>query len=324
MEVVFSQRAIAAVMAETAEKIQTETGGLFLGKVIGDTWYVVESIDPGPNSVFEVAYFEYDQPYVQHLINKVAAIYQERLDLIGLWHRHPGSFDQFSGTDDQTNHVYASMRPQGAISILVNLDPDFRMTVYHVGQTYRNYRRISYEIGNERFPQQLLEYRSVEDSLALMRRKCGRSEAGETSDKKSIENFMEEVSSYLDMQITAPAMGVKQVVSEEQMTRMLDLLYADLEFLQEKNISVRVRWNENTLWLLPESNNENESVRFTDLTENKMLGAWREKVFYYHSGDLEKAWNDAHDTSDGKSPKENGRMEKIARRFVMFGMRKGN
>lgn len=121
---------------------------------------------------------------------------------------------------------------------------------------------------------------------------------------------MEEVSSYLDMQITAPAMGMKQVVSEEQMTRMLDLLYADLEFLQEKNISVRVRWNENTLWLLPKSNNENEAVRFTDLTENKMLGAWREKVFYYHSGDLEKAWNDAHDTSDGKSPKENGRMVK--------------
>lgn len=43
---------------------------------------------------------------------------------------------------------------------------------------------------------------------------------------------MEEVSSYLDMQITAPAMGVKQDVSEEQMTRMIDLLYADLEFLR--------------------------------------------------------------------------------------------
>ena len=67
-----------------------------------------------------------------------------------------------------------------------------------------------------------------------------------------------------------------------------------------------------------------KAVRFTDLTENKMLGAWRERVFYYHSGDLEKAWNDAHDTSDGKSPKENGRMEEIARRIVMFGVRKGN
>ena len=118
MEVVFSQRAIAAVMAETAEKIQTETGGLFLGKVIGDTWYVVESIDPGPNSIFEVAYFEYDQPYVQHLINKVAAIYQERLELIGLWHRHPGSFDQFSGTDDQTNQDRKSTRLNSSHNVI--------------------------------------------------------------------------------------------------------------------------------------------------------------------------------------------------------------
>ena len=267
MEVAFSQRAIAAVMAETAEKIQTETGGLFLGKVIGDTWYVVESIDPGPNSVFEVAYFEYDQPYVQHLINKVAAIYQERLELIGLWHRHPGSFDQFSGTDDQTNHVYASMRPQGAISILVNLDPDFRMTVYHVGQAYRNY-----EIGNERFPQQLLEYRSVEDSLALMRRKCGRSEAGGTSDKKSIENFMEEVSSYLDMQITAPAMGVRQDVSEEQMTRMIDLLYADLEFLRGKNISVK-----RCFIIIPEIWKKHGMMHMTRqmASHRKKTGEWR-------------------------------------------------
>ncbi len=82
------------------------------------------------------------------------------------------------------------MRPQGAISVLVNLDPDFRMTVYHVGQTYRNYQRISYEIGNERFPaKELLKYRSVEDSLALMRRKCGRSEAGGTSNKKIHREF---------------------------------------------------------------------------------------------------------------------------------------
>lgn len=39
---------------------------------------------------------------------------------------------------------------------------------------------------------------------------------------------------------------------------------------------------------------------------------------------LHSVWNDAHDTSDGKSPKENGRMEEIARRIVMFGVRKGN
>ena len=31
MKAVFSDRAYASVMAETTEKIQTETGGLFLG-----------------------------------------------------------------------------------------------------------------------------------------------------------------------------------------------------------------------------------------------------------------------------------------------------
>ena len=109
MKVVFSDRAYAAVLAETTEKIKTETGGLFLGVVERDTWYIVETIDPGPKSIFEVAYFEYDQQYTQHLINKVANLYDEKLNLIGLWHRHPGSFDVFSGTDDGTNTKYAKM-----------------------------------------------------------------------------------------------------------------------------------------------------------------------------------------------------------------------
>ena len=95
MKVVFSDRAYAAILAETAEKIRTETGGLFLGSVENGTWYVVEAIDPGPKSVFEVAYFEYDRQYTQHLINKIANLYEEKLSLIGLWHRHPGSFDVF-------------------------------------------------------------------------------------------------------------------------------------------------------------------------------------------------------------------------------------
>lgn len=113
VKVVFSNRAYTAVLAETLSKINTETGGAFLGKHIGDVWYIVESIDPGPKSIFKVDYFEYDQPYVQHLINKKALLYQSKLELIGLWHRHPGSFDIFSKTDGGTNSQYAAMRPEG-------------------------------------------------------------------------------------------------------------------------------------------------------------------------------------------------------------------
>ena len=137
MRVVFSNRAYASVLAETTEKIKTETGGLFLGTVQDDTWYVIEAIDPGPNSIFQVAYFEYDQKYTQHLINKIANLYDRQLALIGLWHRHPGSLDQFSSTDDGTNAKYAAMRNEGAISALVNIDPTFRITMYHVDKPCR-------------------------------------------------------------------------------------------------------------------------------------------------------------------------------------------
>ena len=59
--VVFSERAFISILVETQEKIKTETGGVFLGYRKGDIWYVIESIDPGPNSVFQTAYFEYVQ-----------------------------------------------------------------------------------------------------------------------------------------------------------------------------------------------------------------------------------------------------------------------
>ena len=82
MKVIFSDRAYASILAETTEKIKTETGGLFLGAVDHDQWYVIEAIDPGPKSIFQVAYFEYDQTYTQHLINKIANLYDAQLSLI--------------------------------------------------------------------------------------------------------------------------------------------------------------------------------------------------------------------------------------------------
>ena len=168
MKVVFSDRAYAAILSESVEKIETETGGLFLGTIDGDTWYVIETIDPGPESVFEVAYFEYDKFYTQHLINKIAALYNEKLTLIGLWHRHPGSFDVFSRTDDGTNTKYAGMRKEGAISALVNVDPKFRLTVYHVTSPCL-YNKIKYEVGNNLIPDRYLKLKTVDTYENMIR-----------------------------------------------------------------------------------------------------------------------------------------------------------
>lgn len=54
MRVVFSNRAYASVLAETTEKIKTETGGLFLGTVQDDTWYIIEAIDPAQSQFLKL------------------------------------------------------------------------------------------------------------------------------------------------------------------------------------------------------------------------------------------------------------------------------
>ena len=156
--VVFSERAYAAIVAETDAQHPNETGGILLGHCFGGVWHVIEAIDPGPGSHFSPVAFAYDAAYVNHLARKVAGYYQRPLRLIGLWHRHPGSFDQFSPEDDHTNQCYAAQSPEGAISCLVNLDPHFRITAYHVPQDL-NYRRLPHHCGDRAIPGELLELR---------------------------------------------------------------------------------------------------------------------------------------------------------------------
>ena len=164
MQVFFSDRAYAAILAETAEKIDTETGGVFLGRYENSNWYVVEAIDPGPNSVFQANCFEYDREYIEHLVNKIARMYQARLTLVGLWHRHLGSLDEFSSADDWTNSEYAKLSPNGAISALVNIDPTLRFTTYHVGWPLK-YSKTDYSVGDSLIPGHLLRLKEVEQSF---------------------------------------------------------------------------------------------------------------------------------------------------------------
>ena len=146
LRVRFTQRAWTSILSETLYKVRTETGGILLGYRDGNDWLVVESIDPGPNSTFQVAFFEYDQPYVNHLANRIVRLYERPLEVIGLWHRHPGSFDRFSDTDDGTNAAYAQLSSWGSISGLINIDPTPRLTLFHVDSKTCAYRRIPYRV----------------------------------------------------------------------------------------------------------------------------------------------------------------------------------
>ncbi len=155
---VFSERALASCMAETLQHGGDETGGLLLGHRAGPLWYVVESVDPGPNSRHRAANFEYDHDYVNHLINKLRWYYAKPLDLMGLWHRHPGSFDSFSATDHVTHRRFLNQQPEGILSALINIDPRPRMTVYSLAQGGE--RHLPAVGGDGWIPPALLSYRA--------------------------------------------------------------------------------------------------------------------------------------------------------------------
>ena len=157
--IIFSDKAYNAIIDETFRKDPIETGGILLGHVFDNgIWVVMEVIPPGIDSVHQYAYFEYDEKFVNYLAESVATKYENKLELLGLWHRHPGSMDTFSGTDDGTNRVFASLRSYGAISGLVNVDPKFRLTMRHVSNPLR-YEIVDFEVGDDLIPEEYFKLR---------------------------------------------------------------------------------------------------------------------------------------------------------------------
>ena len=296
MRVVFSNRAFASVLAETTEKIKTETGGLFLGTVESDTFYIIESIDPGPKSVFEVAYFEYDQKYTQHLINKIANLYDKKLDLIGLWHRHPGSFDQFSSTDDGTNAKYASMRKEGAISALVNIDPKFRITMYQVGQPCK-YTRISYDVGDQLIPDDFLKLKTPEKFFGIMNNTLNPQTGNEHQmngyhKSISLSSFMSFISPKLDEFLCEVFETSNTLNDEDIQGRLIDEIVDDLTFMADKaGVETAISLNDSFLTVYQEAIDKTTKIYFTfSVAKESIVFSYDKHCYLYHRGMFAEAF----------------------------------
>jgi len=173
-KVVLSDRALVQIFNESRARIETETGGLFLGHFENGVWYVVEASDPGINAKFYNAYHEGDDVYENHVCGVISRTYKHPLVFLGMWHRHPGSLDTFSGTDDGTNYKYAGSAGNGCISAIINYDPEFRMTFYYVEQGENGnvfYTMVDHETGNSKFAnQEMLKVATVKDIEERLKR----------------------------------------------------------------------------------------------------------------------------------------------------------
>lgn len=304
MKVVFSNRAFASILAETTEKIKTETGGLFLGTVEDDMWYVIEAIDPGPKSIFEVAYFEYDQKYTQHLINKIANLYNQKLTLIGLWHRHPGSFDQFSSTDDGTNAKYAALNQQGAISALVNIDPTFRLTVYQVDRPCR-YSRIEYDVGDHLIPDRYLELKSQDTYFSMMENML-RSGTARSADPDgyhvsvSLASFLKLIAPHMADLLVSDLDAAQMQFEPEDQERILDAIMDDLSFLaDDARIEVSMSMLDNALVMSQAAIDKTTRMYFGYSAQKEaVILSFKGKCYLYHSGLLKEMYEKAREHRD--------------------------
>ncbi len=299
MKVVFSNRAYAAVLAETTEKIRTETGGLFLGAVQDDTWYIIEAIDPGPKSIFEVAYFEYDQKYTQHLINKIANLYEKKLSLIGLWHRHPGSFDQFSSTDDGTNAKYAAMRKEGAISALVNIDPDFRITMYQVDRPCR-YSKIPYDVGDNLIPDEYLKFKTPEQYFTIMDNLLhagSRSRAVGSGYHKSVSlaAFMKFILPQIQSEECEDVETNNLLSNENTQEELIDEIVDDLTFMADTlGIETAISLDAQYLTVYQEAIDKTTKLQFmVSVVKDSTILSYEGKSYLYRRGLLTEAFGKA-------------------------------
>ena len=156
-----NDRAYASVITEVMTNGQNETGGVFLGYIINRAWYIIESVDPGVDTVNQVAFFRWDADYVNHQAERLSKIYQKPLTILGFWHRHPGSMDYFSDQDESTIRSNLRGLREGLLSMLVNIDPKLRMTFYYCYDN--NIMPIRYDVGNKYFPVELLKYADSEE-----------------------------------------------------------------------------------------------------------------------------------------------------------------
>jgi len=268
-KVAFTQRAYTAMLSEVLKKTPVETGGILLGYRDASEWTVVESLDPGPHSIHQLSYFEYDQAYVTHQVNRVRNYYEPPLDLLGLWHRHPGSFDIFSGTDDGTNLSFARMSPEGAISGLVNVDPCVRLTLYRVSPDPLVYTRIPYSVLDAGESGKRAPLRGIEGLTSLIesRERQGFSRSSDVAAvpqvaRLSTSTIARWIDGTIEQSKDALLLGEDWLVpwSDDRAVDTLEAIDSDVQHFEVRDISLALRYSDSYHLQLMANDGQQEQV----------------------------------------------------------------
>ncbi len=154
-----SDRALASILNELDDfrEYKLETGGVFLGVIDNDDYYIIESSSPGMNAVHRVNSFEYDAEFIGYISTKHANIYKHPLEVIGLWHTHWDGENMFSEPDNMLNHKFVDAYKTNIISLLITESDQLMMKAYLVDSA-DECKNINIQYGDLNIPKEYLKY----------------------------------------------------------------------------------------------------------------------------------------------------------------------
>jgi integrative and conjugative element protein (TIGR02256 family) len=134
------------VRRETLAWIGQETGGLWLGRFDGAGNYVVsDSIAAGPKSVHRPGSFSPDEEFQNRELSAKRAA-SPGIDVIGMWHSHPGSYSTPSQTDElaaaSVIQEWGLSRSEVVVGIAVAPGQSFSLRAFHMAAGIRSFQEV--------------------------------------------------------------------------------------------------------------------------------------------------------------------------------------
>lgn len=299
MKIYLTKLAYLQLLIEVKKYNHIETGAILVGRVIGNEFYVFESLDSGINCKRGPAIFYRDNPYSEHLVDVVRAKY-ENATAIGFWHRHPGNFNQFSSADLIANIDMARVLNKNIISGLVNIfDGQIRLKFWRI--TLENeYEEGQIIIGDEYFKDVLFYKKLVNVENIILQNELGLNKnqiksnlindttIGSMEDSKAYEknqNQSKKIGKILFFKNRKPkekSLSDETSISNSENnididTQILNVIKLDIELLSEDRIICqKYTVNDNPLYL------DKVFLTFINLKNNKKCDV----VLYYIEKEL--------------------------------------
>lgn len=128
-----SNRSLATMVSGIERFPDTENGGPLLGKVRVNGIDIIEAIEAGENAIHEKGKVSCDIKSVEYIASTIKGLYEEEVEVVGIWHKHNHNYNPPFSTEDNLCHKkMCDYLKQDIISILFqkNKDGEYSMRVF--------------------------------------------------------------------------------------------------------------------------------------------------------------------------------------------------